>query len=135
MIVADASAVGTFLIPDEAGLFAQFALAACAANQLVVPAHWHVELASLIRKGMRQGRLTDTQARNAYTLADDLAASVEVVALPSVQQMVEVSQSLSLSTYDAAYHILARERGIALLTDGERLLRAAIGQGLLVLRP
>lgn len=135
MIVVDASAIGTFLIPDEAGPFADFARAVCASEPLHAPAHCPVEIASLIRKAWRRKRLTDAQARTAALVADALAINFIIGKTPPVAELVDGSQALGLTAYDTAYYLLAEHLGAPLLTDDGALRRVAIEQGMRVLMP
>ena len=135
MIVADASAVGTFLIPDEAGPFARFASAICAREAILAPPHWHVEIANLVRKAHRRGRLTDEQAATATAIVEAIAASVSLVPSHPIPLLVTESARLNLTAYDTAYFLTAQSTDSALLTDDGALRRAAIAEGLKVLRP
>lgn len=135
MIVVDASAIGTFILPDEAGPFADFARNVCCRQQLHVPAHWHVEVANLIRKAMRRGRLADVEARGAIAGAAILADTSVTAPPVSIDLAVAASERLGLTAYDAAYLLLAQSLGIPLLTDDGALRRVATAEGVRVLLP
>ena len=135
MIVADASAIGTFILPDEGGPFSSFARTVCLDHQLHVPAHWHVEVGSLIRKAMRRGRLVDADLRNAVAAAMILAGTSVTAPPIAIDLAVAASERFGLTVYDAVYLLLAQSLGIPLLTDDGALRRAAIAQGVDVLLP
>ena len=130
MIVVDASAVGTFLIPDEAGPFADFARRVCATETLHAPAHFPIETASLLRKARHRKRLTHEQALAAGGVADAVAATVIIAPSPSIEQILRESAALGLSAYDTGYFLLARSLNARVLTDDGALRRVSIAQGL-----
>ena len=135
LIVVDASAVGTFLIPDEAGPFADFAKEICSCQRLHAPSHLPIELASLIRKAQRYGRVNDDEAQAAAAVSDTLSPSVTDEGLPTVAELVKTSETLGLTAYDAAYFLLANRLRAPLLTDDKKLRRIAGEQGVAILMP
>lgn len=135
MIVVDASAVGTFLIPDEAGPFADFARYNCATETLHAPAHFQIEMASLLRKARHRKRLTHEQALAAGMVADAIAATVTIAPPPSVEHVIRESAALGLSAYDTGDFLLARSLSARVLTDDGALRRVSIAQGLAVALP
>ena len=135
MIVVDASAIGTFLIPDEAGPFADFARHVCETEPLHAPAHFPIELASLLRKARHRKRLTHEEALAASMVADAIAATVVISRPPSVEHVIRESVALGLSAYDTGYFLLARSLDARVLTDDGALRRVSIAQGLTVALP
>ena len=135
MIVVDASAIGTFLIPDEAGPFADFARHVCATETLHAPAHLPIELASLLRKARHRKRLTHDEALAGGVVADGIAATVTIAPPPSVEHVLRESAALGLSAYDTGYFLLARSLGARVLTDDGALRRVSIAQELAVALP
>ena len=135
MIVVDASAVGAFLIPDEAGAFATFARDLCAREPLCAPAHWPFEVASLIRKAQRRGRLSVDQSRAAAVAADGLATNLMLADTPPIAGLAMESDELGLTVYDVAYLLLARRCHAPLLTEDAALARVASANGVRVLAP
>ena len=135
IVVVDASAIGKFLIPDEADAFAAFAREVCAREDLHAPAHLPVEVASLLRKARGRDRLTDDQASSAAAVADGIVGNVTIGATPLVSVQFARSIELGLSTYDAGYYLLAERLGASLLTDDGKLRRVALARGAGVLLP
>lgn len=135
IVVIDASAIGKFLIPDEADAFAELARDVCGQEELHVPAHWPVEVASLLRKARARDRLTDDQATAAAAVAAAIAGTVAIGATPAITVQFARSNELGLSTYDAGYFLLAERLGAPLLTDDGKLRRVALAHGLGVLLP
>lgn len=134
MIVADASAVGSFLLPDEAGTFADFSRERCSMDDVHVPPHWRAELASIIWKAQRRKRIDDADAALIATSADTVAETVTVGEV-SVARTLQAAWRDRLTPYDAAYLVLAESLGAALLTADGALGRAAEARGLKVLMP
>lgn len=135
ILIADASAVGSFLLHDEASPFADFARAAFDTHDVHVPAIWPTELASLIAVAHRRGRLNDAQRNIAARSAEALMPYVQIVGDASVSRVVERASEVGLSVYDTTYLLLAERIGGAMLTGDGRLKRAAETVGLQVLHP
>ena len=133
MVVADASALGRFLLHDEHGDEADFAREVCSTRAMHVPQHWIAELASLIRKAHRRGRIDSGEqyrvARDATLLARSVTIEVEV----SPDELVSAAAETGLSAYDASYLLLARRLAIPLLAFDGPLRRAAVLAGVEVL--
>lgn len=135
ILVADASAVGSFLLWDEAGSDADFAWQACCAHDVHVPSIWPTELASLIAVAHRRGRLDDAQREVAARQAEALLPGVTVASDPAISLVVRRARAASLSAYDTTYLLLTERLGGALLTGDGPLKRATEATGLRVLRP
>ena len=98
-------------------------------EELYVPAHFHVEVLSALRRYSLRGKLTDLQTADALAALDDLRALT--------YPLRELSRSIwqlgfNLTTYDAAYLALARSLDADLLTLDGALAEAAAGDGRLV---
>ena len=135
MIVVDASALGTFLIPDEAGPFADFARHVCATETLHAPAHFPIEIANLLRKARYRKRLSHEEALAGGVAADAIAATMIMAPSLSVENVVRESVALGLSAYDTNYFLLARSLGARVLTDDGALRRVSNAHGLPVALP
>lgn len=135
IVIADASAVGSFLLKDEAGPFSVFAQQICAENDVHVPAIWPTELASLITVAHRRGRLDDQQRDIAVRQAEALLQGVTLARDPTISTIVRRAHEASLSAYDTSYLLLAERAGGAILTSDGPLSRAAEASGMTLLRP
>ena len=135
IVIADASAVGAFLLKDEAGPFAVFAEETCDRYDVHVPAIWPTELASLIAVAHRRGRIDEAERDIAAHQADRLRGSVVIVDDPAVSLVVRRARLTGLSAYDTTYLLLAERIGGAILTGDGPLKRAAEAVGLNVLHP
>lgn len=135
IVIADASAVGTFLLADEAGPYADFARNICRTNPVHVPSIWPTEVAGLIRTAYRRARIDDAERDEALLAAEAMRVVVQVAHDSSIRAIVDCSLHTGLSAYDAAYALLAQRLDAPLLTGDGPLSRAAESFGLKVLQP
>ena len=134
-IVADASAVASFLIPDEADAFSAFARERCAIETVYVPAHWPVELANIVWKANRRKRIEPADYSEVLRAADDFRRVVIVQEEVDISALVETALRTGLTAYDTAYLMLAERLHVRLLTRDVALARAATEAGVTVLAP
>jgi predicted nucleic acid-binding protein len=127
VIVADASAVGDFLLdfPNAAAIRAVLA----EHSTIHVPEHFHIEVISMLRRRALHGELDEP--RRAQALSDlrelRVVRYADIELLPRVWELHE-----RLSAYDAAYLALAHELDLALITCDAALAEVARGEGRLV---
>lgn len=135
LAVLDASFAGLITLTDEAPPDLALDLAGrLAEHDLIVPAHWPLELANMLLKVQRRGRL-DTAGANA------LLAVVRNwhVAIDADGHARAWSETLllagrhGLTAYDAAYLELATRRDAVLASNDRALLRAARSLGVNIL--
>lgn len=127
MIVADASAIAEVLLGQRR---ADAILAALSVNsELHVPAHFHLGVLSAMRRHSLRGRLNDLETTEALaTLADLRALTYPINELmPAIWAL-----RVNLTTYDAAYLVLARSLDVGLITLDSALAEAAARDGRLV---
>ncbi|WP_188659566.1 type II toxin-antitoxin system VapC family toxin [Sphingomonas metalli] len=128
ILVPDASAIATILLPDEAGAAADFTRALCRERHLFVPNHWSAEIANILWKARRRERLDDALLAAALRIGAMLARTVTTVAEAPLDQIVTLALSCGISAYDAAYIIAAQSQNAPLLTFDRRLAEAARSQ-------
>ena len=135
IVVADASAVGTFLLPDEQGRFADFVRVVLGEGMIHVPPHWPAEVANVIWKAHRRKRISDVDLLRIGQIASDLA-NVVVIGdeLPPGRLATEAVRT-GLTAYDASYLLLAQRLGASLLARDGKLTEAAVEGGVELLRP
>jgi predicted nucleic acid-binding protein len=127
LIVVDSSAIVEMLLAQPRANAIRVALAD--SEELYVPAHFHVEVLSALRRYSLHGKLTDLQTADALAALDDLRALT--------YPLRELNRSIwqlrfNLTTYDAAYLALARWLDADLLTLDGALAEAAARDGRLV---
>lgn len=131
MIVADASAIGDVLLDKPRAPAIRSVLSGH--STLHVPEHFHVEIASLLRRHALRGELDEQRRIQALSELRELR-----VVRYSVVALLDAVWDLhaSLSAYDAAYLALARRLDLSLLSCDAGLGQAAQAEGrLAVLSP
>jgi predicted nucleic acid-binding protein len=127
LIVADASAIAEVLTAQPR---ADAILAVLSTNsELHVPAHFHVEVLSALRRSSLRGKLNDLQATDALAMLADL----RTLTYPIRELMRPIWElRFNLTAYDAAYLALARWLDAGLITLNRALAEAAAQDGRLV---
>lgn len=125
MIVVDTSIVGPFVLPDEAESLTPETAKRLFDSPLIVPHHWRLEVANMLRTAIRRQRI-DVAQRTAILRR---LAMLEVIVDWPGQDMVwtavlALSDRFGLTPYDAAYLELAQRQGASLATLDRRLAAA-----------
>jgi predicted nucleic acid-binding protein len=127
LIVVDSSAIVDLLLARP---HADAIRSALSTNKEVhVPAHFHVEVLSALRRYSLRGKLNDLET------ADALAILAELRALTyPIRELMRPIWDLrfNLTAYDAAYLALARWLDVGLITLDAALAEAAARDGRLV---
>jgi predicted nucleic acid-binding protein len=127
LIVVDSSAITEVLVARSR---ADAVLAVLSANtELHVPAHFHVEVLSALRRYSLRGKLNDLETTNALAML----AGLRTLTYP-IRELAQPIWELrfNFTTYDAAYLALARRLDAGLVTLDGALAEAAARDGLLV---
>ncbi len=133
--VIDASATLPWRFEDEATPWTEALLdRAERGEELVVPAHWPLEIANDLLAALRKERITVDQA---CEFSDDLAA-LHIRFAPDSgpaewPSVLALAQQHNLTAYDAAYLDLARRTGLALATMDNASIRGARAAGVLLI--
>lgn len=135
IIVADASAVASFLIPDQADTFAQIAFNKCLTETVHVPAHWPVELANILWKASRRRRIATADRDEIFSVAGRIQRIVTTEAEVDIRMNVDRALQTGLTAYDTGYLLLAERLHAQLLTRDGDLACVARDAGLSVLAP
>jgi predicted nucleic acid-binding protein len=127
LIVADSSAIAEVLLAQPRADAIRFALSGN--TELHVPAHFHIEVLSALRRYSLHGKLSDLETTEALATLADLRA----LAYP-IRELIPAIWPLrfNLTTYDGAYLALARWLDVGLLTLDAALADAAARDGRLV---
>jgi predicted nucleic acid-binding protein len=124
VIVADASAIAEVLLARSQARTIHAALAPH--PELHVPAHFHVEVLSVLRRYSIRRELSDRRAAEALTSL----AELRVLTYPAIELAESVwDLRAELTAYDAAYLALARRLNIQLVTLDGGLAKAAARDG------
>ena len=132
--VLDASVALAWVLPAEDSEHAAALLSRLAAEGVVVPEVWPLEVANVLVVARRRGRLDALEVKRAVGAL--LALPIEVdpeTHRQALGTILELAASQQLSAYDAAYLELAQRRGLALATLDARLRSACEGTGIEVI--
>ncbi|HEX8081108.1 MAG TPA: type II toxin-antitoxin system VapC family toxin [Jatrophihabitans sp.] len=132
MFVIDASVTLAWCFADEATPGAESVLDHFSEDEAVVPAIWPLEIANVLLVAQRRKRLTEAQASRFSDLLQQLP--IHVVDAPTdLADVVAAGRHHELSSYDAAYLVLAERTGAPLATLDHRLADAATRAGVRLL--
>lgn len=127
MIVADSSAIVELLLAQPRADAIRCALSTD--DEMHVPAHFHVEVLSALRRYSLRGKLGDLETANVLATLNELRALTYPIR-GLTRPIWELR--FNLTTYDAAYLALARWLDAGLLTLDGALAEAAARDGRLV---
>lgn len=102
---------------------------------VTVPAIWTFEVSNVLLVAERRGRISEAQASRFLQLLFQLPITVDVNSADS-NAILAIGRRHQLSAYDAAYLLLAEQRGVPLATLDQRLAAAAETAGVpLLIKP
>jgi len=129
--VIDASATLPWRFEDEATPWTESLLDRVeGGEQVVVPAHWPLEIANGLLMARRRNRVTDAQMREFIEDLSALPIQVEPASLPAQwPAILSLAQQYGLTAYDAAYLDLAQRAGLPVATLDGDLRKAVLAAG------
>lgn len=135
--VIDASATLPWRFEDEATPWTEMLLDRIeGGEEVLVPAHWPLEVVNTLLIGCRRGRVTREQVSE---FIEDLAALPIRLEPPrgpgQWAALVSLIEQYRLTAYDAAYLELARRVGLPLATLDGDLRKAARAEGAALVEP
>lgn len=132
-IVVDASFAGLIVLPDETTPELALDLGdRLAEHENLVPAHWHLETASLLLTAQRRKRISTFA--DALEILRSWRITVDGEGAASAwTSTLALAQKHGLTAYDAAYLELAIRRGVVLATVDGALVSAARKAGVDIL--
>lgn len=129
-LVVDASIGGAWCLSDEDSNLALEVLDRIVEAQLIVPAHWSLELSNLLVVAERRSRIDAEGVRNATRFLRSLPFAVDVMTTgQALSATLELARRHQITSYDAAYIELAIREGAVLATLDQRLARVASPEG------
>lgn len=119
-IVIDASAVASWLLPDEtSGAYAEI----LQNGELHAPVLFWAEMRNILVISGRRGRLTDNMVSEAISILD--ALNVNLDNAPDGNRVLQLARGHDLTVYDAIYLELALRLQTPFLTLDKKLAKAA----------
>ena len=132
MFVIDTSVAMAWCFQDEATQATDAALDLLRTDHAVVPAIWPLEVANVLLVAERRGRLSEAQASRFLELLAQLPINVDT-SPTDMAGIVATGRRHTLSSYDAAYLLLAERLGTTLATLDKPLAKAARKAGVQLL--
>jgi len=99
-------------------------------EEVLVPAHWPLEVANTLLVGRRRGRVTSQQVIE--FIGDLVALPIRLESPPGPAQwdpILASAEQYRLTAYDAAYLELVQRTGLSLATLDGDLRKSALAQG------
>ena len=101
---------------------------------VVVPKHWHAEVANALLMGERRDRATSAETARFITRLELLDITVDVLDGDEVMtRILPLARAHRLTVYDAFYLELAERHGLPLATLDDPLRKAAARVGIALL--
>lgn len=132
-IVVDASITAAIILDDEATERDAAIWSAFDNGDLFVPAHWSIEVASLLLKAERRGRVTAQRRNEHLATARTLLAPVQTEASTLSRAVIDLAQATGLTAYDAGYLELAMRIDASLATNDAALIKVGRSRGVAIL--
>lgn len=130
MIIVDASAIGALVLREDEHEDPAERFASLLAQPLSAPPHFPVEIASLLLKAVRRGRIDAAERVLVFSQTEELVGRVRLTAPPPLTLTFDLAEQFGLSAYDASYLAIAMTTNCPLLTLDGALRRAASSIGL-----
>lgn len=134
-LVLDASFIGLINLPDElppseAGVL----VATLRDRRLHVPSHWHLEVANMLVKAERRGRINrNVRGLILQDIEDFVVLTDRLTSEQAWSEILPLADNHGLTVYDAAYVELAMRLRATLASHDKRLIAAARMLGIRVL--
>ena len=133
--VLDSSVALAMLLPDEQSAATDSLAERLAPSPAFAPSIWPLEVRNALLAALRSRRITGREFDERVAVLEALPIEVEVAAdRERLARTVAFARLYDLSSYDAAYLELAKDRGVALATLDSRL-RVACGKAKIAILP
>ena len=124
--VLDASVALAWLLPDELSDAVDALADRIAEDAAVVPAIGMLEIGNALLTAERRGRISRKERDRCLQLLTAIQVAVDApFPLAKLADLVTLASDHDLTTYDASYLLLARERGLALATVDQHMRKAS----------
>lgn len=128
--VADCSLAMAWCFEDEATPRTEALLDRMESDPVVVPLHWPLEVANVLRSAVRRGRLSEERSAQSSAALMSLPVQYDnLTHLLAFTTIYQLAQKYRLTSYDAAYLELAMRLGAELATNDDGLAHAAKAAG------
>jgi len=129
-LVIDCCITMSWCFVDEFNVEAATLLRLLPASEAFVPSHWPLEMAHVLLKGERRGRIGRSEADRFLALLGSLPITVdEEPMIDTFPRVLDLARTHGLSSHDAAYLECALRRNLPLATLDAKLKAAAHAVG------
>ncbi len=130
VVVCDASLIATLLLSDEWTTAVPHIAATLEAAETCAPAHFALEIGSLLLAAERRGRIDRNERLTLLNDARLAVGEIDPASLVPSSAITDLAAGAGLSVYDAAYLDLALRRAATVATNDRKLIAAAAQRGL-----
>ena len=123
-VVLDASAAVSWLLGDGDPEDEAKIDEVVATGFVLVPELWHMEMANALRSALQAGRIDEEFVFQVCEELDQLDIRTDVVGT-HIHRLALSAHDHALTAYDTTYLLLAKDRGLPLVTLDQPLARAA----------
>lgn len=135
-VVVDSSFLVAELVGEEHSGFVRSAMRRLVDDALIAPGLLVWEITNVLQKKVRQGRLSPDERTVLLDRLERLAVVLQPTPdLAACAPLLELCDRHGLTTYDAAYLLLATTEDAALASLDDHLVKAARAEGLTVHSP
>jgi predicted nucleic acid-binding protein len=132
-LVIDSSAALSWCFEDEASPGSDALFEQVRDYGAVVPELWHLEVANVLLKAEKRGRITAADVAMRLALIGELPIATDNETTARARRdILPLARAEGLTTYDAAYLELAMRRGLPLVTKDGALIAAAGRSGVAI---
>jgi predicted nucleic acid-binding protein len=114
----------SWLFEDEARPDTEAVLERLSQEETYAPGLWELEVANMLLTAEPRGRLSEASSTRVLEWLHDLPIRISPN-LPTLHHLLEVGRQYGLTSYDAAYVILAQQLNLPLTTLDPHLTAAA----------
>jgi predicted nucleic acid-binding protein len=133
LLVVDASSMAPFVLADEEQHRSSAIFYALKEGNCVAPALWTWEIANLLWKSLRSGRITQAELTSILREIEEFGVTMDHGSIgAALGRTLELANRHGLTAYDAAYLELALRTGADLASHDAELREAALAEGLAV---
>lgn len=131
--VLDASVALAWFFQDETTAFSESVLERLNDDRAVTPAIWPLEVANVISLAERRGRTTTAKSREFTRVLTSLPIDVAPIVLDdALGRVLDLARAHQITSYDAAYLVLAIREGLPIATLDSRIRAVAETVGVAV---
>lgn len=123
--ILDTSTTMSWCFEDEADAYGDAVLDSLKESPAAVPSLWILDVANVLLASERRKRMTAEESEAFIQLLAELPIYVRELDTSRMMDLLTIGREFSLSSYDTAFLMLAKDSGLPLATRDSRLRQAA----------